>query len=142
MGLDTTHDCWHGAYSAFSRWRQHVAKTAGYIVTKVIWDDVGYPTDTVMLEWHRYEQKNYYGQWDKLPDDPLLILIVHSDCEGEIRREHTALLADRLEEILQDMEDSPSVGHLAYRGGYRACTEKFISGLRAAAAANEPVKFH
>lgn len=22
MGLDTSHDCWHGAYSAFTRWRQ------------------------------------------------------------------------------------------------------------------------
>jgi hypothetical protein len=24
MGLDTTHDAWHGAYSAFMRWREKV----------------------------------------------------------------------------------------------------------------------
>lgn len=29
MGLDTSHDCWHGAYSAFMRWRRAVAKAAG-----------------------------------------------------------------------------------------------------------------
>lgn len=142
MGLDTTHDCWHGAYSAFSRWRNYVAKTAGYVIAKVTWDDVGYPADTVMLEWHRYEAKNYYGQWDTLPDDPLIILIVHSDCEGEIKPQHATILADRLEEILQDMEDEPANGHIAYHGGYRACTEQFIAGLRSAAVANEPVRFY
>jgi hypothetical protein len=30
MGLDTTHDCWHGAYSAFMRWRRKLAEVAGY----------------------------------------------------------------------------------------------------------------
>ena len=29
MGLDTSHDCWHGAYSAFNRWRCAIAKAAG-----------------------------------------------------------------------------------------------------------------
>jgi len=30
MGLDLTHGCWHGAYSAFMRWRQKIAELAGY----------------------------------------------------------------------------------------------------------------
>jgi hypothetical protein len=29
MGLDTSHGCWHGAYSAFSRWRTKLAEVAG-----------------------------------------------------------------------------------------------------------------
>jgi len=29
MGLDTTHGCWHGAYSAFHRWRAGLANAAG-----------------------------------------------------------------------------------------------------------------
>lgn len=29
MGLDTSHNCWHGAYSAFDRWRKEIAKAAG-----------------------------------------------------------------------------------------------------------------
>jgi len=142
MGLDTSHDCWHGGYGAFSRWRQTVAKAAGYYVVPVTWPDMGYPTDTVMLEWHRYEQKNYGGEWDQLPDDPLLLLIVHSDCDGEIKAEHTALLADRLEEILPSIPDEDGPPHIAHGGGYRGCTKRFIAGLRVASAANEPVDFH
>lgn len=141
MGLDTSHDCWHGAYSAFSRWRQEVAKAAGYYVVPVTWPDMGYPVDTVMLEWHRYEEKNYHGEWDELPSDPLLLLIVHSDCDGEIKPEHAPLLADRLEEILPELSDE-GFGHIAARGGYAEATRKFIAGLRAAAEAGEPVDFH
>ena len=29
MGLDISHDCWHGAYSAFMRWRIEIGKAAG-----------------------------------------------------------------------------------------------------------------
>lgn len=142
MGLDTSHDCWHGAYSAFSRWRQAVARAAGYMVLPVTWPDMGYPTDSVMLEWHRYEQKNYLGEWDEMPADPLLILIVHSDCDGEIKPEHAGPLADRLEEILPNIPDAADGGHIGCRGGYVEATRKFIAGLRAAAAAGEPVDFH
>ena len=28
MGLDTTHDCWHGSYSAFAIWRKKLAEAA------------------------------------------------------------------------------------------------------------------
>lgn len=142
MGLDTSHDCWHGAYSAFGRWRQEVAKAAGYWVVPVTWPDMGYPTDTVMLEWHKYEDKNYKGEWDEVPHDPLLLLIVHSDCDGEIKPEHATLLADRLEGILPNLPEDEGMGHIARRGGYKGATQKFIDGLREAAKANEPVDFH
>ena len=29
MGIDTSHECWHGRYSAFSCWRDQLAKTPG-----------------------------------------------------------------------------------------------------------------
>jgi hypothetical protein len=29
MGLDISHGCWEGAYSAFMRWRQQIAEVAG-----------------------------------------------------------------------------------------------------------------
>lgn len=142
MGLDTSHDCWHGAYSAFTRWRNEVAKAAGYFVVPVKWPDMGYETDSIMLEWHRYEQKNYWGEWDEAPTDALIVLFVHSDCDGEIRPEHAGPLASRLEEILPQITDEEGAGHIATRGGLRRVTEKFIAGLKNAAAANEPVEFH
>lgn len=29
MGLDVSHGCWHGSYSAFNRWRHGIARAAG-----------------------------------------------------------------------------------------------------------------
>lgn len=142
MGLDTSHDCFRGAYSAFSRWRNAVAEAAGYMVIPIKWPDMGYETDSVLIDWGHIEEKNYQGEWDEIPSDPLIILIAHSDCDGEIKAAHAAPLADRLEEILPRLPDDEGAGHIAARGGYRGVTQKFIDGLRAAAAAGEPVDFH
>lgn len=35
MGLDVSHDAWHGAYSAFTRWRNCLAEDAGYPLNMV-----------------------------------------------------------------------------------------------------------
>jgi hypothetical protein len=143
MGLDTSHDCWHGAYSAFSRWRHEVAKAAGYQVLPVKYDD-GVVRDTIMIDWGHLPERALYGEWPETPADPLLVLIAHSDCEGEIRPEQAGPLADRLEELMPQMErqDGEAGGHIAARGGYSGATRKFIDGLRAASAAGEPVDFH
>jgi len=145
MGLDTSHDCWHAAYSAFGRWRQKVAEVAGYAIWKVKYDD--YPaTDTVMIDWGHLPENALMGDWPETPSDPLLVLIAHSDCEGIIRPEQGVPLADRLEELLPELEavdaTEGSVGHIEYHGGYAGAARKFIAGLRLAAAANEDVDFH
>ncbi len=50
MGLDTSHDCWHGAYSAVTRWRNTVAEIAGYpLVEDENGQHVGY--GTVPRDW-------------------------------------------------------------------------------------------
>lgn len=94
MGLDTTHDCWHGAYSAFSRWRDKLAEVAGYEIAKAE-TDMGL-RETVLIDWGHVTQANLDGDWDSTPADPLLILIAHSDCEcgyrlGKIRLQLRAL---------------------------------------------------
>ena len=128
MGLDTSHDCWHGPYSAFTRWRNEVARAAGY--------QVGPNRDgfaTVLIDWDQFPMKNYQGEWDKVPDDPLILLIAHSDCDGVIYPEHAALLADRLTELLPLLKDSHHV--------YRQKTEQFIRGLRSASERGEKILF-
>jgi hypothetical protein len=130
MGLDTTHDCWHGAYGAFNRWRDHVAEAAGYAVV-----DRG-----VQIDWDDYVSANYAGEWNRIPADPLIFLIVHSDCDGVIHPAQAGPLADRLEELLPKVNESDARGHIS-RLGMRGTTERFITGLRAAVEANEDVDF-
>jgi hypothetical protein len=140
MGLDVSHDCWHGAYSAFSRWRDQLARSAGYMVAKVdtgpdVW---GGPRDMVLIDWGHIEDKNYMGEWDATPADPLIILFAHSDCEGVIHPEQATPLADRLTELMPLLPEGEAPGHVRH---WRNTTQQFIDGLRAAAAAGEDVKF-
>src|SRR5215831_1783016 len=100
MGLDTTHDCWQGAYSAFSRWRDHVAEAAGYEVIEVVEED-GYRYRAPNLPWDDFPDERYMGEgWAKQPiEDPLYYLLVHSDCDGVIHPEEGRHIAARLEQL-------------------------------------------
>jgi hypothetical protein len=136
MGLDLTHDCWHGAYSAFARWRQHLAKVAGYAIAKVEYQD-GSVMDTIMIDWGHIPDGALMGEWEKNPDDPLLILIAHSDCDGYIYPEQLKPLADRLTALLPSL-DGDGGGHV---GSYVEKTQIFIDGLLLAHGAGEKVEF-
>lgn len=137
MGLDTSHDCWHGAYSAFSRWRDQLARTAGYEIAKVDTGTFG-PRDTILIDWGHIAEKNYMGEWDETPADPLIVLIAHSDCDGVIHPEQAAPLADRLAELLPLLPEGDAPGHVR---NWRTTTQRFIDGLRAAVEAGEDVEF-
>jgi len=148
MGLDTTHDAWHGAYSAFNRWRNAVAEAAGYrIITPPRYNEPGFDPafagigPYVDIDWDAVADKNYKGEWDTVPgDDPLIYLIVHSDCDGVIHPEQGRHLALRLRELLPKLPENGD-GHLA-RYGVRGSTERFILGLDAAVTAGEDLEFH
>jgi hypothetical protein len=128
MGLDTSHDCWHGAYSAFTRWRTALGRAAGLPIGKVPLFGGGAPTidwpDTTKLD----------------QTDALRILIEHSDCDGEIPWQVCGPMADRLEALLPELEKlGDGGGHI---GNYVAKTKQFIDGLRLASAHQEDVEFH
>jgi hypothetical protein len=129
MGLDTTHDCWHGAYSAFHRWRAKICEVAGY---GKLGDYEGFRDDV----------SGDHGSkpWPK--GDPLVVLLSHSDCDGEIGTKDCAPLADALEQLLPALDRAEGGGGHVDRGGYAGWTRQFIKGLRRAAAAGEDVEFH
>lgn len=118
MGLDTTHDCWHGPYGAFGRWREELTRAAGL------------PELSAMV--------GFGGQnsWEHWEEDPIVILLNHSDCDGVILHKDCAPLAARLEELLPLLQSD------AWGWGSKQLAEQFIKGLRAADAAGEDVEFH
>jgi hypothetical protein len=133
MGLDTSHNAWHGAYSAFGRWRDKLAEVAGYRFYRDPRDGREYPS----LNWDAITEDNLYGQWEAIPEDPLILLIAHSDCDGEIQPEHCGPLADRLEQLLPRLSGEGG-GHI---GLYQEKTRQFVDGLRLAAGLGEPLEF-
>lgn len=140
MGLDTSHDCWHGAYSAFSRWRDKLAEVAGYGMQDPTPEEQanGFSRQYVALEWSGIEEKNFQGEWTRTPSDPLIVLIAHSDCDGVIHPAQAGPLANRLEELLPLLPDESGGGHI---GRWRDKTQQFIDGLRMASRLGEDVVF-
>jgi hypothetical protein len=162
MGLDTSHGCWHGAYSAFHRWRCKLAEVAGFPPLQLMdgffdpqefWcspPGVGRllrPTDPPERDgplhvWsHAMEQAfaRLPITWDRFEHDPLSKLLHHSDCNGIIEAADCGPIADRLADLLPLLPPGEGGGHI---GDWRAKTQAFINGLRKAAAAGEDVEFH
>ncbi len=162
MGLDCSHNCWHGAYSAFNRWRHGLAKAAGIPLDLMdgYFDGAGDRLLEEAFEWARARDGgprcgSHYGPvlarfvekvagelpiaWDALKPDVLYVLLDHSDCDGEIAAEHCGPLADRLAELLPLVESNEGWGHIK---DWRDKTQAFIDGLRLAAARGEAVGFH
>lgn len=122
MGLDTTHDCWHGAYSSFNRWREKICQAAGY-------GDIN--------------ERIGFGGKTPWPDNyPLVILLGHSDCDGKIHHKDCDAIANCLEELLPSLRriDSEETAPQGY--SYTECTQSFVDGLRLAASKKENVEFH
>lgn len=131
MGLDTTHDCWHGPYGAFNQWR-----CALHMLIQV---DRG-QQDDLGLDGYEHLIQGTHPRWawpapyDK--GDPLDVLMSHSDCDGEI--EHAACLP--LADALQGIADRRMPARALY-DRWRPATDRFIAGLRKAHAAGENVEF-
>ena len=162
MGLDTSHGAWHGAYSAFMRWREEIASKIGgpLRLMEGFWPScalLGGRGLADAMEWvaprdggplchdHRGPVLHDFCtgvlkylplKWSAFAPDPLHILLNHPDDEGEIAAKDCGPIADRLEALL------PLLPSGAEWWSRPDVTVQFIRGLRTAAAAGEPVVFH
>lgn len=152
MGLDISHDCWHGAYSAFMRWRKMIARAAGlpplelmegFFNPNEVLENPFFMPLTYGDETTKSRLKDLAGylpiSWECLKPNPLYILLHHSDCEGEIGWEDCIWIAKELENLMQNIPDEDGGGHI---GNYKEKTQKFIDGLKLASSQKENIKFY
>lgn len=123
MGLDTTHDAWHGAYSSFNQWRKWIALQIGIDL---------------------YKMEGFGGEisWDTVKDD-LKYLLNHSDCDGYITSLRCKKIAVRLKEIIGDRKvpedwysSEDEDAYFLYK------TKQFMKGCKLAHNRNERLEFH
>lgn len=157
MGLDTTHDCWHGPYTAFTRFRTAIGMAAG-IPLGIMEGHFGGPFHSTYAETEtairREMGMNPHATftnslwetllpvlplpWSLYADDPLTPFLHHSDCDGELAVELLIPLAERLEGLaptLREMEGSEFVR-------WSDAALQFAAGCRDAASKGEAVEFH
>lgn len=116
MGLDTTHGCWHGPYSAFGEFRSSLFDAA---------------FGGGIRETYAYlREANAWTDDDSRRQDPIMVLLMHSDWDGSIPVEHAEELAGRLDELADILPD-----------GHAYDARQFARGLRTAAALGEDVEF-
>jgi hypothetical protein len=164
MGLDTTHGCWHGAYSAFNRWRKTLAKLAGIPLdlmegywhhdwsNGVVFNDAlewakpreggpmcANPRGPVLVGYIERVDAWLPLKWDAYRSDPLTILLDHSDAEGYLTPGEARKIADRLEELLPELAKlTDDGGHI---GNWVEKTQRFIDGCRLAHSKKQRVVF-
>lgn len=161
MGLDTTHGCWRGSYIAFMHWREKIALLAGLPPLGLMagfWLGVSRESSrlglTLLVASDALDRLSGSSSvsaglrlafdrpaisWDALAPRPLLWLLRHSDCDGEIPADQCAAIADDLETLLPKLDQlEPAGGHIGIWGEK---TRAFIAGLRLAASRGEPVEF-
>lgn len=114
MGLDTSHNAWHGPYSSFGTWRKLIASKIGVDLNNM----EGFKGDI---------------PFSTLPENPINVLLDHSDCDGEIKWQDCGPLADALESILPQLKKEY---------GHYEKTKQFIEGCRLAYSKKENIDFH
>ncbi len=147
MGLDTTHNCWHGAYSAFMQWRKKIAQLAGFPPLELMQGFYENSHLQECLKLTRLFKPTFLDldsqlpiKWDAYREHYSSLLLDHSDCEGYIAWKDCKNIANSLEDLLPDMKNLPDQnGHI---GNWEIKTKTFIDGLRLAFSKKENVRFH
>lgn len=137
-------EVWHGAYSAFMRFRVYIARMAG-ICLDAMWGYNEYKnfgnSGPIMCPFRLYhtEPHGWSMKYDHLvlddsyepiqfppkEEEPLVVLLDHSDCGGTIEWEDCKRLGDRLTQLYNRMKDDDLGGHI---GNVKEKTKVFIDG--------------
>lgn len=141
MGLDTTHDAFHGAYSAFNRFRQIVAKAAG---CSYPYHTEDYTSNGKTIPVEELDQERYYTPDNFKNTNPgLTAFFVSNDCEGEFSPEICKQMADEMESVLPEIEKQGSGGgHIERDGGYGEVAKRYIAGCRLAYENKENLEYY
>jgi len=120
MGLDTTHNCWHGPYSSFGNFRKFLANQIGIDLN----DYIGYGNLDATKELNTIDHK-------------LMPLFDHSDCDSILTVEEAKQIAEGLDEVLEKFLESEDLDNQYYRDKMI----QFRDGCLLAVANNEEIEF-
>ena len=136
MGLDVSHDCFNGAYSAFNRFRQSVARAAGGSFPP-------HEPGAAEEDGTPFDPGQWYYQKSEVPEEfreGMTLFLDHSDCDGTLSPAEAAAVAAFLEWVAPRMTED-ATGHLERFEFMCDVAWHFADGCRLASATGETVKF-
>ena len=155
MGLEISCGTWHGAYSAFMRWREKIAEVAGLPplgFMEGFYSEGEFNPNNPLMRIELYcgnnesilniikELKKFLPiRWNLLKTDVLYKLLYHSDCDGKISWQIAGKLAKRLKELLPLLPEEDVGGHI---GNWQDKTKTFIDGCELAYQNKENLRFY
>jgi hypothetical protein len=162
MGLDTTHNAWHGPYSMFNRYRHWLAEQIGIpleLMEGFYFEGDEYPNIFKLLDYKfpkgdelemsqlRRLRKKLPLKWSAFRPNPLHKLLYHSDCDGYINWSDCRKIAKELKKILDRIDISNTEckfpdEHRAIYDGEIEATKRFMAGCELAAKNKEKLLFH
>lgn len=154
MGLDTTHNAWHGSYGYFYAWRVNIAKFAGYPPLELmegyysedhhnmftLLDHTYTKEDLIVSSIHRMRE-TLPIKWNSLKPNPLNELLYHSDCDGYISYGKCGKIAKELEKVYENLPEETEE-EFSFPHSLRRRTRQFIDGLNLAYKNKEKLIFH
>lgn len=118
MGLDTTHNCWHGPYSSFNRFRRSLGHQIGINID----DYDGYGGTIHKLEEMKHDLKPLFN---------------HSDCDGRLTVNECKSIVKGLNNILENFNSEIESDY-----NFKEQIIQFRDGCFDAVSKKEMVHFH
>lgn len=119
MGLDTSHNCWHGSYSSFNKFRYSLGRQIG-----------------VNLDEYNGYGKGEIKELTSIKHD-LLPLFNHSDCEGELTVKESEQIVKGLNSVLENFNEEFGLPY-----DFKNKIIQFRDGCLDAISKNEIIDFH
>lgn len=119
MGLDTSHNCWHGSYSSFNQFRYSLGRQIGVNLDEYIGYGEG---GTKYLTDIKHELYPFF---------------MHSDCEGELTVEESKQIVIGLNKVLENFNENLELSY-----NFKNKIIQFRDGCLDAISKNEIIDFH
>lgn len=137
MGLDTTHNAFHGSYIAFNYFRKAVAAAIGG----------SYPPHDPSLRDENEKpllDEMWYCDNDKATKETnpgLTVFFNHSDCGGYLTSNECQMIADEIEALLPEIDKQDYMGHTLGKGWISMIARQWVRGCRSAAKRKQKLTF-
>jgi len=118
MGLDITHDCWHGPYSKFMRFRRSLCLQ-------------------INIDIDMFSDYGGNGKSSESLDHDIMPLINHSDCDGRLTVKESRRIIKGLQSILDNFNKDLPMDY-----DFKDMIIQFKKGLELSVKSRQIVRFH